>query len=141
LFRAKTQIFHKFFRRKYFKNYNIGPRKRSGKLVSGIYRFFGVRLKSAKKLAQRSSQPGWPDELVKNRPKRSPTLFWTKLMHNLNRGNKWLQNVCSFYIYLIKTFKINKSPIGENSPNLGSMLWSQFSAIFDNFRRKNWLYS
>jgi hypothetical protein len=29
--------------------------------------------------------------------------------------------------------------MGENSPNLvalGSMLWSQFSAIFNNFRRK-----
>jgi hypothetical protein len=24
---------------------------------------------------------------------------------------------------------------------LGSMLWSQFSAIFDNFRRKNWRFS
>jgi hypothetical protein len=23
----------------------------------------------------------------------------------------------------------------------GSMLWSQFSAIFDNFRRKNWRFS
>jgi hypothetical protein len=25
--------------------------------------------------------------------------------------------------------------------NLGLMLWSQFSAIFDNFRRKNWRFS
>jgi hypothetical protein len=25
--------------------------------------------------------------------------------------------------------------------SLGSMLWSQFSAIFDNFRRKNWRFS
>jgi hypothetical protein len=24
---------------------------------------------------------------------------------------------------------------------LGSMLWSQFSAVFDNFRRKNWRFS
>jgi hypothetical protein len=35
----------------------------------------------------------------------------------------------------------NYHPIGENSPNLGSMLWSQFSAIFDNFRRKNCRFS
>jgi hypothetical protein len=34
--------------------------------------------------------------------------------------------------------KVSNYPIGENSPNLGSMLWSQSSAIFDNFRRKNW---
>jgi hypothetical protein len=29
----------------------------------------------------------------------------------------------------------------KNSYNQGSMLWSQFSAIFDNFRRKNWRFS
>jgi hypothetical protein len=25
--------------------------------------------------------------------------------------------------------------------HLGSMLWSQFSAIFDNFQQKNWRFS
>jgi hypothetical protein len=33
------------------------------------------------------------------------------------------------------------SPNGEISPDLGSMLWSQFSAIFTHFWRKNWRFS
>jgi hypothetical protein len=47
--------------------------------------------------------------------KSSPKIFWVKCQFSKN---------CPMY------------PMSVNSPNLGSMLWSQFSAIFDNFRRK-----
>jgi hypothetical protein len=30
--------------------------------------------------------------------------------------------------------------VDKNSLNLGSMLWSQFSAVFDNFRQKNGIF-
>jgi hypothetical protein len=29
----------------------------------------------------------------------------------------------------------------KHQQHLGSMLWSQFTAIFDNFRQKNWRFS
>jgi hypothetical protein len=59
---------------------------------------------------------------------------------------------CMFNKYVMKTWHKGKCrtlrrlgrkffPDGENSANLGSMLWSQFSAIFANFRREKWRFS
>jgi hypothetical protein len=39
-------------------------------------------------------------------------------------------------VMLNELSKVNNRPIDSNSPNLGSMLWSHFSAIFTKFLRK-----
>jgi hypothetical protein len=45
------------------------------------------------------------------------------------------------YVYLSRERTLKDVSLFErNGSYLGPMLWSQFSAIFDNFRRKNWRF-
>jgi hypothetical protein len=44
-------------------------------------------------------------------------------------------------VIFIKLPKVNKRRWGENSPYQGPILLSQFSAIFNNFRRTKWRFS
>jgi hypothetical protein len=67
-------------------------------------------------------------------------------MHNFCRGKKISTKRLAPSVILKKMAKESNSPTSENLPNLatlllGSMLLSQFSAIFDNFQRKNWRFS
>jgi hypothetical protein len=71
---------------------------------------------------------------VKKSPNVWPKPIWGKIDAQLfpwKRGSPSIWTPSAIF---------RKMP-NENSPNLGSMLWSQFSAIFDNFRQKNWRFS
>jgi hypothetical protein len=73
-------------------------------------------------------------------------------IHTYMAGTFWpsrnLLCTSSIFIYIIRA-KVQKCCCWSKLCNvfktalwsLGSMLWSQFSAIFDNFRRKNWRFS
>jgi hypothetical protein len=69
-------------------------------------------------------QPGWPDEFVKIRPKRSPTNVSSKLMPLFCRekvAQKW-----GLLMDFSKNLpRINNCPIGENSPNLVTLFCSR----------------
>jgi hypothetical protein len=62
-----------------------------------------------------------------------PKIFWVHIDRaSLELVLNWKQRISYHSIAPDQTkFKFN----------LGSMLWSQFSAIFANFRRKNWRFS
>jgi hypothetical protein len=55
---------------------------------------------------------------------------------NWYRGKR-SPKICVTSVFFKTLPKIINYPISEKSPNLGPMLWSHFSAIFDNVWRKN----
>jgi hypothetical protein len=79
-------------------------------------------------------QTGWPDDLVNFRPNHfGPFLrFLWKSSPKFGQLVKLQKNCFKFSICSVG---------GENSPNLRSMLWSQFFAVFANFRLKYWRFS
>jgi hypothetical protein len=59
---------------------------------------------------------------IKSRPKCSPTPFLSQLIHNFFRGKKNYLKTLGYFFICIKLPKVNNSSIGENSPNLVTLL-------------------
>jgi hypothetical protein len=79
--------------------------------------------------------------VTRNRLKCSPTHFFCQINTLVTWTlEKSTPRICATFVIKKLPPKTNR-PIGENSANLGSLLWSHFSAIFANFRRKNWRFS
>jgi hypothetical protein len=82
----------------------------------------------------------WPDEFVKKSPKMKPNPFcknWYTYSYLLPR-----KNIFGLLMqFSISLPKVKQSLNGENSPNQGSILWSQISSIFANFRPKMVFFS
>jgi hypothetical protein len=67
------------------------------------------------------SEQGDQIRLWKNRPKSSPSRLLSKLKHNFYRGNKQPNNL-GYFCNLQKATHSKQSPIGENSPNLVTLI-------------------
>jgi hypothetical protein len=72
--------------------------------------------------------------VVTSNPLRNPSLTYCMRLVTIalpgKRGSAVSETACR-----------TRKSIGELAWFLGSMLWSQFSAIFDNCRRKDWRFS
>jgi hypothetical protein len=68
------------------------------------------------------------ERFIKN--SRSSSKFWTTFFNGKNGLG-----------YILGHFLTNSSGHPVLITELGPMLWSRFSAIFDNFRRKKWRFS
>jgi hypothetical protein len=71
---------------------------------------------------------GWPDEFVKNSPKYSPTHFLAKYCISLTVENSSPKIRATIVIFK-KLLKVNIRPMGENSPNLVTLLRSHGSWV------------
>jgi hypothetical protein len=86
---------------------------------------------SAKKLWIRFKKYGWNKWFFYF---KAYLIFYVKARKNLQKLVKLY-----FFFSLLEHRKLSKSE--HTDIEQGSMLWSKFSAIFDNFRRKNWRFS
>jgi hypothetical protein len=72
--------------------------------------------------------------LIKNRPKDSPTIFLSKLTHNLSREQKISQRLALLFASKLPKY-VNSRPIGENSPNLVTLSCSLLKNVTGKLER------